>query len=129
MDPASQLTPLQLAVLRALWAHGEATVAEVREHLADQRELAQQTVATVLARLEKQGVVTHRNEGRQFVYRALLAERDAEQGMVGELAERVFAGDYGRLFQHLLGRDEVDADELAKVRALIDARLAQEDER
>jgi BlaI family transcriptional regulator, penicillinase repressor len=125
-NPNPQLTPLQLSVLRVLWERGEARVAEVRAALKGSRELAQNTVATILSRLEKQGLVAHESEGRQFVYRAVLAPEEAEQSMVGELTERVFAGDYGKLFSHLLERDEVDADELAKVRALIDARLDEE---
>jgi predicted transcriptional regulator len=122
MIPQPQLTPLQLSILRVLWERGEARVPEVREALRQTRRLAQNTVATVLSRLEKQGLVAHRSEGRQFVYRALVEERAAQQSMVEELAERVFEGDYARLFAQLLERAEVAPGDLERIKELIEAR-------
>jgi BlaI family penicillinase repressor len=116
---------LQLSVLRSLWNRGEARVHEVHDDLAAERPLAQNTVATVLTRLEKHGLVCHRGEGRQFVYRALLAEEQAQENMVKELAERVFEGDYSRMFAHLLGRAEVDPGDLAIIKQQIDERARE----
>jgi predicted transcriptional regulator len=126
MDSAHQLTPLQLAVMRVLWDRGEATVAEVVEALRSQRELAQTTVATLLARLEKRELVEHRTEGRQFVYRAAVEEVEARRSMVEELNERLFDGDVARLVSHLLAEHELAPGDLARVRELIDAQQNEE---
>ena len=92
MSKTHQLTELQLAILRRLWSNQEATVADIWEALHDERGLAQSTLATMLSRLERRGVVTHRTEGRQFIYRALITEADARHSMVSELTERLFEG-------------------------------------
>jgi predicted transcriptional regulator len=127
MPAPESLTPLQLAVMRALWERGEARVHEVREAL--ERELAATTVATLLQRLEKRGLVAHRSEGRQYVYRALVDEDEARRAAVGELTETLFDGDVPALVAHLLSRGELDAGDLARVRALIeDAERERETE-
>ena len=54
-----QLADLQLAIMQVLWERGEATVSEVREALAPDRELAHTTVGTMLARMEEAGQVSH----------------------------------------------------------------------
>ena len=119
-DP--QLTPLQLDLMRVLWERGEASAAEVHTGLTPERRLAPTTVATLLRRLEKRGLVAHRSEGRQFLYRATVAEERAREAMVEELAERLFDGDAARLVHHLLAHHELRPGDLARVRALIDAR-------
>ncbi len=53
------VTGLQLDVLRALWAAGTASASQVHETLSERRQLAPTTVATLLKRLEKRGLVTH----------------------------------------------------------------------
>ncbi len=121
---SGQLSELQLAVMRAVWVADEATVAEVHEALAE-RGLAPTTVATLLNRLEKRGLLSHRTEGRQFVYRALVAEDQLRTTMVEELTDRVFAGDVAALVSQLLADHEIDAGELARVRSIIDARLRE----
>lgn len=119
------LTELQLALMRTLWKSGEATVLEVQEALAPERRLAQSTVATLLSRLEKKGLIAHRAEGRQYVYRPLVSEGTVRRSLVHEfteLADELFRGDMAALVSHLLTAGEVEAEDLARVRALIEAK-------
>jgi BlaI family penicillinase repressor len=121
MSEPLELTELQIAILRILWSRGEATVAEVWEALHRERGLAQTTIATLLTRLERRGVVSRRAEQRQFVYRAVVSEVDVRQSMVGGLTERMFDGDVTALVNHLLTSHEIAPGDLARLRAMIDA--------
>jgi BlaI family transcriptional regulator, penicillinase repressor len=118
------VTELQLALLRVLWSLEEATVAEVQEALRPERELAATTVATLLTRLAKRGLVRHRVEGRQYVYRAAITEEAVQRSMAREVAE-LFAGDVASLVSHLLSGQDVDAADLERVKRLIEAKEAE----
>jgi BlaI family transcriptional regulator, penicillinase repressor len=120
MSGPENLTPLQIALLRVLWKRGEARVLEVRAALARERELTASTVATLLRRLEARGLVAHRTQGRQFVYRALIDVGQARSSAVGELATHLFDGDVPALVAHLLASSELAPGDLARVRELID---------
>ena len=115
-----ELTELQITILRLLWDRGEATVATIWEALHADRGLAQTTVATLLTRLERRGVVTRRTENRQYVYRALVTEAEVRRSMVGDLTERLFEGDVTALVNHLLSSQEIAPGDLARLRTLID---------
>jgi len=119
-DPVS-LSALQLSLMRALWAAGQATVAEVVQALRAERALAHTTVSTLLTRLEKRGVVEARRDGRQIVYRPLVSESQVRQSMVSGLLANLFEGRASDLLSHLIKRDEIDADDLARIRRLLDA--------
>lgn len=120
MSKTHQLTELQLAILRLLWTNKEATVADIWEALHDERGLAQSTLATILSRLERRDVVTHRTEGRQFIYRALITEADARHSMVSELTARLFEGDVPALVNHLLAEQDVSPGDLKRIRTMLD---------
>jgi len=122
MGPHTQLSELQLAILREIWSRGEATVAEVHNALQRERGLAMTTVATVLSRLEKRGLLKHRRAGRVFVYRALISEDEVRRTTVAEITERLFDGDVGQLVSHLLAEGEVSDGDLAQMKALIEAQ-------
>lgn len=119
----------QLAIMKALWEHGEATVASLQVLLEADPPLAYSTVATVLSRMEKKGLVKHRCEERVYYYQAAVSEDSAGQTLVGEFVERIFGGRPSELVNHLLDSDQVDAAELQRIKALVkehEARLKRQ---
>jgi BlaI family penicillinase repressor len=122
MTPPLELSELQLAVMRVLWQRKKAAVAEVQEALKLERDLALTTVATVLTRLEKAGLVTHRAAGRHYLYRPLVSEEEVRRSMVSVLAERLFEGDVAALVSHLVNAREIKPGDLSRVRQLIEAK-------
>jgi BlaI family penicillinase repressor len=122
MNPTLELSELQLAVMRVLWQRTQATVAEVQEALEAERGLALTTVATVLTRLERSRLVTHRSAGRHYVYRPLVSEEEVRRTMVSALAERLFEGDVAALVSHLVSAREIRPGDLARVKQLIEAK-------
>lgn len=121
MSETHQLGDLQLAIMRILWECSEATVAEVHAALQPERGLALTTIATMLSKMEKKGVVAHRKEGRQFVYQPTVSEGDVHSSMVSQLTERLFDGRPAALVNHLLKAGEIDAGELDEIKKLIES--------
>ena len=127
MSRKPQLASLQLAIMRILWQKEEATVADVRDVLAEEgRDLAYTTVATMLAKMERKGQVAHRALGKAFVYHPVLRQEQISRSMVADLAQRLFGGDVTLMVSHLLDGCELSSRELARLKALI-RKKEQED--
>jgi BlaI family penicillinase repressor len=126
-ETTHHLGDLQLAIMRILWSHGEATVAEVHEALEPERGLALTTIATMLTKMEKKGVVDHRAEGRRFIFRPRVSEGEVRRSMVADLTSQLFRGDVTALVNHLLSEHEIDARELNQLREMIASRGRGED--
>lgn len=123
--PRHTLGELQHAIMAVLWERGEAATAEVHEALQG-RGLAPTTIATMLRKMEDKGVVSHRAVGRQFLYRPAVSEDQVRRSMVGELVERLFAGDPKALVAHLVSEHEIDAEELRELRRRLGRRRGRE---
>jgi BlaI family penicillinase repressor len=121
-DRIHHLGELQHAIMRVLWTLGEGTVAQIHEALPPEHRRALTTIATMLTKMERKGVVTHRSEGRFFVYLPSVVEQDVRRTMVEDLTERLFDGDVAALVSHLITEQEIDRDELARLQKLIESR-------
>ena len=126
MDRSQHLGELQYAIMRVLWDEGESTVARVVERLPRAQRRALTTIATMLTKMEKKGVVDHRAEGRQFIYFPTVSESDVHRSMVADLTERLFQGDVGALVSHLIAEQEIEPGELARLKTLIADRQRKE---
>jgi len=116
------LGDLQHAIMAVLWSRGEATTADVHEALREPRGLALTTIATMLRKMEEKGIVAHRADGRQFVYRATVSEDQVRRSMVGELVGRLFGGDPKALVAHLVSENEIDPADLPELRRRLSTR-------
>ena len=105
--------------MRALWARGRGTVSEVIDAMTDRPLPAYNTVLTVLGILEEKGFVTHEKSGRAFSYVPLVNERQARRRALSHLLERFFDNSPEALILNLLGREDTDPDQVARVREMI----------
>jgi BlaI family penicillinase repressor len=117
-DRRASLTPLQLSVMQVLWAGEEASVVDVQKGIAGKR-LALTTVATLLTRLEQRGLLAHRVEGRQYIYRARVTPVDVRQSVTRDLLGSLFHGDVTAFVTQLLDARDLTREEIADLKRLI----------
>ncbi len=119
-------TDRELDVMGVLWDRGSATVAEVRERLAD--DLAYTTVLTILRILEEKGYVRHEEEGRAHRYFPMVERQAAGTSALERLLRKLFKDSPELLLTHLVSDRDLSEEEIRRMRQLLDERL-QEDER
>ena len=116
-------TERELDVMSVLWDVGPATVAQVRERIAD--ELAYTTVLTVLRTLEQKGYVGHTEDGRAHRYKPLVKREVAGRTALRRLVEKVFDGSPELLLTQLVSDKNLSDEELRRLRKLLADRLRE----
>lgn len=119
------LTQSEQAILEVLWDKDEASVREVADELSKQKPAAYTTVLTMFNILAKKGFVTHRQEGRAFIYRAAISRDQARKQALDHLLLQFFGGSPDLLAQHLLDEHELDRAELKVLRDKVNAAKAK----
>ncbi len=125
MSKVTDLGELQLAVLRVLWQKKEGSAAEVHAALGGRRDIAITTVSTILTRLERRGIVSHRTVGRTFVYRPTITEKAVRTSMLRSLVDSVFSRDPTAVVSQLLSSRDISPGDLDRMRELIDESRRQ----
>ena len=124
---SNTLTPAELRLMRVLWSRGESSVADIAAATADEGPLAYTSVLTTIRILESKGYVTHRQEGRAFLYSSTVGEQEASRSEVRHVLQRFFGNSRERLLLSLLGDDEITPDEIRRLKEAI-AELPEETE-
>ena len=120
----TNLSQSQREIMEIVWERGEVSAIDVREILSEKRDLAKNTVRTLLERMEGKGWLKHREDGRTFVYSAA-QPREASIGQkVLEVVEHVCGGSPEELMTALLDYRGLTAQELKRIRAMLDEAKA-----
>ncbi|WP_263382117.1 BlaI/MecI/CopY family transcriptional regulator [Granulicella arctica] len=113
------LTEAELRLMKLLWQRGESGVGDLVAAMPDNAPLAYNSVLTTIRILEQKGYVTHRQEGRAFLYIPCVQEHEAGRSEVRHMLQRFFGNSRERLLLSLLGDDEITPEELARLKEAI----------
>ena len=115
-------THRELEALKVLWDRREATVRDVCDALnARGAELAYTTVLSLLQVMEQKGLVSHRRDGKAYVYLPLIERTQTFRQIAGGILERVFDGAVDEYLVHALESRALKPQELDELQAMIDA--------
>lgn len=121
-NSAPNPTGRELQILSILWELNEGTVREIYERLRGKGEsLAQNTVQAFLRIMTDKGLVTFREQGRAFVYKAAETSTETRTNLVRTLLNQAFCGALDALVQSAFDARKPTQAELDKLEAMIRA--------
>jgi len=116
---SNTLTEAELRLMKILWRRGESAVNDLVAAMPDGEPLAYNSVLTTIRILEQKGYVDHRQEGRAFIYRPVVAEQEASRSEVKHVLSRFFGNSREQLLLSVLGDGEISREELERLRTVI----------
>jgi len=124
-----ELTPAQGEIMEIIWERGEVSASEVRRVLARTRKVARNTVRTLLERMEEKGWITHREDGRTFLYSAAQPRQVTIGQKVQQVVETVCGGSAEALVTALLDYRGLNSQELERIRQMLARARATKNEK
>ena len=119
------LSPAQREIMEIIWARGELSVAQTREVLAQTRDVARNTVRTLLERMAEKGWLTCRQEGRTYFYSAAQPRETSIGERVLDVVDHVCGGSPETLVTALLDYRGLTKSELGRIRQMLDEAQAR----
>ena len=124
--PETTPTDRELEALKVLWDRGEATVREICDAMnASGQSLAYTTVLSLLQVMEQKGLVTHRQDGKAYIYVPAVERGKTFRQIANGFLEKVFDGAVDEYLVHALQSRKLSGEELAKIEALLEAARGQ----
>jgi predicted transcriptional regulator len=114
------LTEVEQRLMEVVWATGPATVGQVVDALPELDRPAYNTVQTMMKILERKGYVKHREQGRAFVYQAVVDREAAARTALSQVVQRFFGGSSRALALNLVQGDHLTDDELDELARTIE---------
>jgi predicted transcriptional regulator len=113
------LTDGEARLMTVLWEKERASVAEVVSALGRKKPVNYSTVQTMLRILESKGYVEHEKEGRAFIYRPVIDQKQARRRALSHLVSRLFNNSPGLLVMNVLEDERIDPQELERLKKLL----------
>ncbi len=120
------LTESQREIMEIFWELGQATVSDIHGRIATRRDVARNTIHTLIVRLEERGWLQHVEPGRKFIYSAAKPRAKSLGVQVSHFVDRMFGGSPEQLVSALLEHRGLSKRELQNIREMIELAESSE---
>jgi BlaI family transcriptional regulator, penicillinase repressor len=113
-------TKTEMDVLQILWQYGPQTVRFVHDKLNEQKEAVIYTSTLKLMQVMREKGMLERDEtNMKHIYRPALEEAKVKGNMLGRFVDSMYNGSPSSLMMALLGNTKTSAEELQKIKELL----------
>jgi predicted transcriptional regulator len=113
-QPSRSFTDKELEIMRVIWSLEEASARQIQELLPGKPHY--NSVMTIIRVLERKGHLTHREQGRAYIYRAAVSRAKARRKVLSHLLKDVFEGSAASLVLNLVEAGDLTLKDLDEIR-------------
>ena len=121
MATIPRISETEWEIMRVVWARNPVTAAEIIDELSKSDPTWHPVTAkTLLNRLVKKGALGYDLDGRAYVYRALVRERDCVNAVSSSFLDRVFGGSLSTMVAHVVENRKLSPKQVKELRKMLD---------
>lgn len=109
--------------MRVVWARSPVTAADIIEELTRSDSTWHPVTAkTLINRLVKKGALGYDQDGRAYLYRPLVSERECVNAVSASFLERVFSGSLSGMVAHFVEHRKLTPKQVRELRKVLDEK-------
>lgn len=117
-----ELTEAEWNIIKAIWAKEPCTAPEIQQALEKDTAWTYSTVRTLMDRMAAKGLLKAKKERNVTLYSSNVTRAQAQRGELLYALKNAFNGALTPMVQCLIESGELNADELAELESLIQAK-------
>jgi BlaI family penicillinase repressor len=116
-----RISETEWEIMRVVWAKNPVTAADIIDQLLKEDPTWHPVTAkTLLNRLVKKGALGYDLDGRAYVYRPLVKERDCVNAASSSFLERVFGGSLQTMVAHFVEHRKLSPKQVKELRKVLE---------
>jgi BlaI family penicillinase repressor len=124
MPAIPRISETEWEVMKVVWSHAPVTAAGIIERLVAQDSTWHpKTARTLLNRLVRKKALGYRREGRGYVYRPLVAEKDCVAAATESFLDRVFGGALEPMLAHFVEHRRLTPAEIRELQRILSRKV------
>ncbi|AXT57948.1 BlaI/MecI/CopY family transcriptional regulator [Aquimarina sp. AD1] len=109
-----QLTKAEEEVMQLLWQLNEGNVAAIIEQMSEPKP-AYNTISTIIRILENKEFVSHRKEGKGYVYFPLVKKEEYSNQSLNKLMNNYFNGSFRNMVSFFVKKNDMNMKDLETI--------------
>lgn len=122
IETSIKITDAEWEIMRTVWANPSITSKEVATILENKKQWKAATVKTLLGRLVEKGAIKTEQEGRKFIYSAVVTEEESIDNYTDDVLSRVCNKQAGKVIGNMIADASLSKSDIAELKRLLEEK-------
>lgn len=121
MKTTPKISETEWEVMKVVWTQAPCSAGQIIDALnIEDHSWHPKTVKTLLGRLVKKGALDFQKEGRAYLYRALVKEKQCIEAVSSSFLHRVFGGSLTPMLAHFVEQRKLSGTEVRELKRILE---------
>jgi len=122
MSNLPQISEAEYEIMRVIWNKYPINTNEITKTVLKSSNWNKRTIHTLISRLDKKGVISHKQIGKLYYYTPIVKKEDYIKAESKSFLKKFYDGTVKSMVMNLIDNDMITDDELNELRIMLNKR-------
>lgn len=119
MNNLPQISEAEFEVMKVIWENYPISTNEIADRIAKSKDWNVRTIHTLIARLDKKGAISHKKDGRIYIYSPAVKKEDYLKFESKSFINRFYNGAVNKMVMNFIENDMLSSDDISELKKLL----------
>ncbi len=120
MENLPKISDAEFEIMKIIWDKNPISTNEIVETVKKTSSQNVRTIQTLISRLEKKGAISHKKEGKLYVYLPLIDKNEYISKKSTSFLDKFYNGAINRMVMNFIENDMLTDDDIATLKNILD---------
>ena len=122
MNSLPQISEAEYEIMKVIWEYAPVNTKEIVDIVSKSKIWNMRTIHTLIARLDKKGAITHKKEGRIYIYSPVVKKEDYINMESRSFINRFYNGAVNKMVMNFIENDMLSSEEIEELKNILNKK-------
>lgn len=122
MNKLPQISEAEFEVMEVIWEKEPVSTNEIVDAVIKNHNWNMRTIHTLISRLDKKGAISHKKDGRTYIYSSIVEKKDYVKSKSKSFIEKFYDGAANKMVLNFIENNMLSQEDIQELKNILNKR-------
>lgn len=122
MNKLPQISEAEFEVMEVIWEKEPVSTNEIVDAVIENHNWNMRTIHTLISRLDKKGAISHKKDGRTYIYSSIVEKKDYVKSKSKSFIEKFYDGAANKMVLNFIENNMLSQEDIQELKNILNKR-------
>lgn len=122
MNKLPQISEAEFEVMEVIWEKEPVSTNEIVDAVIENHNWNMRTIHTLISRLDKKGAISHKKDGRTYIYSSIVEKKDYVKSKSKSFIEKFYDGAANKMVLNFIENNMLSQEDIQELKNILNKK-------